>query len=61
VGLEGPAAALVQPVPAGSVRVPRPLADRVFGFKGPPLRTPVEDEVWSKLQSFPGVAGRKEL
>ena len=61
VGLEGPAAALVQPVQAGAVHVPRPLADRVFGFKGPPLRTPVEDEVWSKLQSFPGVAGRKKL
>jgi hypothetical protein len=61
VGLERVAAAAALPVPAGVVRSPRPLPDRVFGFKGPPLRTPVEDEVWSKLQSFPGVAGRKEL
>ena len=34
VGLEGPAAAAVQPVPAGAVRTPRPLADRVFGIQG---------------------------
>jgi hypothetical protein len=37
------------------------LAGRVFGIAGPPLRTPVEDEVWGKLQRFAGVAGRKEL
>ncbi len=61
VGLERPAAAMVLPVPPGSVRPPRPVRDRVFGIQGPPLRTPVEDEVWSKLQSFAGVAGRKEL
>jgi hypothetical protein len=61
VGLERPAAAMVLPVAPGSVRPPRPVRDRVFGIQGPPLRTPVEDEVWSKLQSFPGVAGRKKL
>jgi hypothetical protein len=61
VGLTRPAVAAALPVPAGAVRPPRPLADRVFGIQGPPLRTPVEDEVWGKLQRFAGVAGRKEL
>ena len=60
VGLTRPALAAVLPVPAASPR--RPFEDRgVFGIQGPPLRTPVEDEVWSKLQRLPGVAGRKEL
>jgi hypothetical protein len=61
VGLERPAVAAVLPVPAGAVRPPQPVPDEVFGISGPPLRTPVEDEVWSKLQRLPGVAGRKEL
>jgi hypothetical protein len=61
VGLNRPATAAVSPVPAGVVRPTRPLAARVFGIQGPPLRTPVEDEVWSRLQRFPGVAGGKEL
>lgn len=59
VGLARPAAAAVLPAPAR--QAPRPVEDRVFGIQGPPLRTPVEDEVWSKLQRLPGVAGRKEL
>jgi hypothetical protein len=61
VGLKRPAAAAVRPVPPGRVRPRRPLADRVFGIPGPPLRAPVEDEVWSKLQRFPGPAGGKDL
>jgi hypothetical protein len=61
VGLARPAGATVLPVPAGAVRPSQPAPDRVFGIQGPPLRTPVEDEVWGKLQSFAGVAGRKEL
>jgi len=60
VGLVRPAVAAVLPAPAEPVRV-RAAETRVFGVAGPPLRTPVEDEVWSKLQRFAGVAGRKEL
>ena len=58
VGLVRPAAAAVLPAPARPVRAE---VMRVFGLPGPPLRTPVEDEVWSKLQRFAGVARRKEL
>ena len=58
VGLVRPAAAAVLPAPA---RVVRREKMRVFGLPGPPLVTPVEDEVWSKLQRFAGVARRKEL
>ncbi|HEX9942969.1 MAG TPA: hypothetical protein VGG03_13200 [Thermoanaerobaculia bacterium] len=62
VGLARPAAAAVLPAPAGMVRTAHPTKDgTVFGIAGPPLRTPVEDEVWSKLQRFAGVARRKEL
>jgi hypothetical protein len=61
VGLKRPAAAAVRPVPPGRVRPPGPVEDRVFGIQGPPLRTPVEDEVWSKLQRFPGAARGKDL
>jgi hypothetical protein len=58
VGLVRPAAAAVLPAPARPVRSE---VMKVFGLAGPPLRTPVEDEVWSKLQRFAGVARRKEL
>jgi hypothetical protein len=61
VGLAKPAVAAVLPVPAGAVRSPQPVGTQVFGIQGPPLRTPVEDEVWGKLQRLPGVAGRKKL
>jgi hypothetical protein len=61
VGLARPALAAVLPVPAPAAGSPRPSEKRVFGIQGPPLRTPVEDEVWSKLQRLTGVAGRKEL
>ncbi len=59
VGLGAKAAAAVLPAPARPAM--RSLDGEVFGIQGPPLRTPVEDEVWSKLQRLPGVAGRKEL
>ena len=58
VGLRRPAAAAVLPAPARTVRKE---VMKVFGLPGPPLRTPVEDEVWSKLQGVAGVARRKEL
>ena len=59
VGLARPATAGVIPAPAAPPTPP--VESRVFGVQGPPLRTPVEDEVWSKLQRLPGVARRKEL
>lgn len=59
VGITRPAAAAVRPEP---LRPSRPVEDgRVFGVEGPPLRTPVEDEVWSELQRVPGVARREDL
>lgn len=60
VGIAQPVSAVVRPEP---VRPSRPVGDdgRVFGVEGPPLRTPVEDEVWGKLQRVPGVARREEL
>jgi hypothetical protein len=58
VGLTRPAAAAVLPAPARPVHK---AEMKVFGISGPPLRTPVEDEVWSKLQRLAGVARRKEL
>jgi hypothetical protein len=61
VGLKRPAAAAVRPVPPGRVRPPQPAEDKVFGIAGPPLRAPVEDEVWSKLQRFPGATRGKDL
>lgn len=55
-----PARASVLPAPA------RPMSKdpeemEVFGIEGPRLRTPVEDEVWSKLQRLAGIARREEL
>jgi hypothetical protein len=32
----------------------------VFGIAPPPLRTPVQDEIWRELQRVPGVRGRKD-
>jgi hypothetical protein len=58
VGLAKPAAVAVLPARA------RPVYQaemKVFGILGPPLRTPVEDEVWGKLQRLAGVTRRKEL
>lgn len=60
VGLVRPAAAAVLPAPARPLsRDPEEM--KVFGIEGPRLRTPVEDEVWSKLQRLAGVARREEL
>jgi hypothetical protein len=64
VGLVRPAAAAVLPAPAGPAGAAHPgrsSETTVFGIAGPPLRTPVEDEVWSKLQRFAGVARGKDL
>jgi hypothetical protein len=54
----------VLPLPPGEAHLTdtvNPEEMKVFGITGPPLRTPVEDEVWSKLQRFAGVARREEL
>ena len=60
VGMTPPVSAAVRPEP---VRQFRQAGDdgRVFGVEAPPLRTPVEDEVWGELQRVPGVARREEL
>lgn len=70
LGLERPVAARLLPLAPGLDA--RTVADllppasdgeppSVFGIEAPPLRTPVEDEVWSKFQRVPGVALREEL
>jgi hypothetical protein len=62
LGLEPSASLAVLPV-ANTAVAPLPVrVERgVLGIVPPPLRTPVEDEVWGKLQRLSGVAGRKEL
>lgn len=37
-----------------------PKVEGVFGIEPPPLRTPVQDEIWRELQRVPGVRGRKD-
>jgi hypothetical protein len=67
VGLPGAVSARVQevdPVRAAGLVPPPGGPERVRGVLGivpPPLRTPVEDEVWRQPQSVAGVAGGKEL
>jgi len=61
VGLARPASAAVLPEPAQALPPKNPAEMKVFGIEGPPLRTPVEDEVWRKLESLAGIARRKEL
>jgi hypothetical protein len=63
VGLASTAtASLAGVLPAPARPEPRdPGEGKVFGVEGPPLRTPVEDEVWSKLKRLAGVARREEL
>ncbi|HEV7784861.1 MAG TPA: hypothetical protein VGQ28_05960 [Thermoanaerobaculia bacterium] len=62
LGLVPPASLTVLPVPETVVPPPAAREERgVLGIVPPPLRTPVEDEVWGKLQRFTGIAGRKEL
>lgn len=66
LGLLRPTTLALLPVPSTSVApaVPPPRRDGtekgVLGILAPPLRTPVEDEVWGKLQRVSGVARRKE-
>jgi hypothetical protein len=60
VGLARPVSAAVRAEPLPPRR-PAAADGRVFGVEGPPLRTPVEDKVWSELQRVPGVARREEL
>jgi hypothetical protein len=66
LGLLRPATLALLPVPSTSVAlaVPPPRRDGtekgVLGILAPPLRTPVEDEVWGKLQRVSGIARRKE-
>jgi len=62
VGIARPTGAGVQAVDPAVL--PRLLPavhppEGVFGIAPPPLRTPVEDEVWGKLESVAGVAGGK--
>lgn len=38
----------------------RAKPEGVFGIEPPPLRTPVQDEIWRELQRVPGVRGRKD-
>jgi hypothetical protein len=61
LGLDRPGSLAVLPVPAANVPAPVREERGVLGIVPPPLRTPVEDEVWGKLQRLSGVAGRKEL
>ncbi|HEX4960947.1 MAG TPA: hypothetical protein VF173_08925 [Thermoanaerobaculia bacterium] len=62
LGLDRPAELAVLPVPPAFVPPPPVRQEKgVLGIVPPPLRTPVEDEVWGKLQRLAGVAGRKEL
>ena len=63
LGLERPASLAVLPVAETMVIPALPARNErgLLGIVPPPLRTPVEDEVWGKLQRLAGVAGRKEL
>jgi hypothetical protein len=72
LGAERPAAARLLPLSprldreVASGLLPRERAAQeevfggLFGIEAPPLRTPVEDEVWSELEGVPGVARRKD-
>jgi hypothetical protein len=68
LGLERPLAASVRPLAAGEARASlrpggpsRKVEKGLLGIVPPPLRTPVEDEVWRKFKRVPRVAGREEL
>jgi hypothetical protein len=64
VGLDGPASARLLPVdPAqwgGLFTEGTESRPGVLGIRAPPLRSPVEDEVWSEFKSVARVAGREE-
>ncbi|HBL28952.1 MAG TPA: hypothetical protein DD490_19125 [Acidobacteria bacterium] len=60
VGIASPTRASAQPVDAAVLPRLWPAVhppEGVFGIAPPPLRTPVEDVVWGKFESVPGVAG----
>ena len=58
-----PLAARVLPVDparaAGFLEDGAPRTEGVFGIEPPPLRTPVQDEIWRELQRVPGVGGQE--
>ncbi len=63
VGIANPREASVQPVDAALLPPLLSAAHSpkgVFGVTPPPLRTPVEDKVWSEFEGVPDVAGRKK-
>lgn len=66
LGLKRPVTARVRLVDAARAAslLPEPVEKRergVLGIDPPPLRTPVEDEVWREFKRVPGVTGREEL
>jgi hypothetical protein len=70
VGLGQPTGASLAPLPGGTGTAPADLdvsvakiegRGGVFGVVPPPLRAPVEDEVWRKLQRLAGGGGREKL
>jgi hypothetical protein len=64
VGLDAPATARMLPVdPADWGGLATASSERrigVLGILAPPLRSPVEDEVWRKFQAVARVAGREK-
>lgn len=66
LGLKRPVTAQVRLVNAARAASLLPAPDQgeeegVLGLDPPPLRTPVEDEVWREFKRVPGVAGGEEL
>jgi hypothetical protein len=69
LGIERPLVARVLPLTADAAARaallpggPSKKGERgILGIVPPPLRTPVEDEVWGKFKRVPRVAGREEL
>jgi hypothetical protein len=49
-GLEGAALYEVDPGPGAVLLAAAPSSPRVFAVEGPPLRSPVEDDVWRRLR-----------
>jgi hypothetical protein len=62
VGLGRPVSVRLLPGKPSSIGVEkRENGGGVFGVRPPPSRTPVEDEVWRKLQRVAGVGGGEKL
>ena len=63
LGLPGVVGARIEPLAGSEPGVAGAEAPvrGVLGLVPPPLRTPVEDEVWRELERVPGVARREEL